>query len=54
MGVLTWLTIPVAAGILAALWGSWSARTRAKPGDSDTLAGYERFREAMERKPGQP
>jgi hypothetical protein len=48
MGVLAWWIIPLAAGIFAALWATWSARTRTT-GDNDSLAGYERFRAAMER-----
>jgi len=48
MAVLAWWIIPLVAGILAALWATWSARTRTT-GDSDSLAGYQRFREAMER-----
>ncbi|GAA0470396.1 hypothetical protein ACFQ2B_09900 [Streptomyces stramineus] len=48
MGALVWLLIPVAAAVVAALWGTWAARNR-KAGDVAELAGYERFREAMER-----
>ena len=48
MGALVWLLIPVAAAVVAVLWGSWTARNR-KSGDVAELAGYARFREAMER-----
>ncbi|MGW1195007.1 hypothetical protein ACWD4B_03965 [Streptomyces sp. NPDC002536] len=48
MAALAWLLIPVAAAVVAALWGSWAARNR-KTGDVSELAGYARFREAMER-----
>jgi hypothetical protein len=41
------LLIPLAAAIVAALWGRWAARHRAT-GDGASLAGYERFRAAME------
>ncbi|MFD3451595.1 hypothetical protein ACFWVC_05390 [Streptomyces sp. NPDC058691] len=36
------------AAVAAAVWGSWAARTRST-GDGASLAGYERFREAMQR-----
>ena len=48
MSALAWWIIPVAAGVLAALWVVWSGRTRTT-GDHDSLAGHQRFREAMER-----
>lgn len=48
MAALAWLLIPVVAAVAAALWGSWAARNR-KAGDVAELAGYARFREAMER-----
>ena len=49
MGALAWLIIPVAAGVLAGLWTVWAGRTRRSIGDADSLAGHERFREAMRR-----
>ena len=49
MGVLAWWIIPLVGGVLAALWVTWSSRTRTT-GDRDSLQGYERFREAMERR----
>lgn len=48
MSVLAWWIIPAVAGVLATLWVVWSARTRTT-GDNDSLAGHQRFRDAMER-----
>ncbi|AJE82470.1 MULTISPECIES: hypothetical protein [Streptomyces] len=48
MGALTWLLIPFAAAVGAGAWGSWIARRR-HAGDGPELAGYARFREAMEK-----
>ena len=48
MSALAWWIIPAVAGVLAALWVVWSGRTRTT-GDNDSLAGHQRFREAMER-----
>lgn len=48
MGALLWLLIPVGAGLVAAAWSSWALRNR-KTGDVAELAGYARFRDAMER-----
>ncbi|MEW1658461.1 MULTISPECIES: hypothetical protein [unclassified Streptomyces] len=48
MGALLWLLIPVLAGLAAAMWSSWAMRHR-KSGDGAELAGYARFRAAMER-----
>ncbi|MEZ0066087.1 phosphate/sulfate permease [Streptacidiphilus sp. MAP12-20] len=50
MSVLAWWIIPLLGGVLAALWVTFSSRTR-KTGDRDSLQDYERFRTAMERKP---
>ncbi|WP_103884404.1 hypothetical protein [Actinacidiphila yanglinensis] len=47
MAALTWLLIPVAAAVAAAIWGRWAARRRTT-GDGASLAGYERFRQAMQ------
>jgi len=49
MAALSWLLIPALAAIGAGLWGSWAGRRRKSSGDGSELAGYERFREAMER-----
>ncbi len=51
VAALAWLVIPVVAAVLAALWGGWAARNRTT-GDGASLAGYARFREAMERSGG--
>lgn len=50
MAVLAWLLIPLFAAVGAAIWGSWAARNRTT-GDVAELAGYARFREAMEKPP---
>lgn len=47
MAALAWLLIPLAAAVAAAIWGRWAARRRTT-GDGASLAGYERFREAMQ------
>ncbi|MGW7100569.1 hypothetical protein [Streptomyces sp. NPDC054838] len=47
MASLAWLLIPLFAAIGAAIWGSWAARDRTS-GDISELAGYARFREAMD------
>jgi hypothetical protein len=41
------LLIPLAAAVAAAIWGRWAARRRTT-GDGASLAGYERFRQAMQ------
>ncbi|MFD7506740.1 hypothetical protein [Streptomyces sp. NPDC059850] len=52
MGALLWLLIPVLAVIAATLYAGWAARNNRKNvGDVEELAGYARFREAMERGP---
>ena len=51
MAALAWLLIPLFAAVGAAIWGSWAARNRTT-GDVAELAGYARFRDAMERTPG--
>ncbi|NED10121.1 hypothetical protein [Streptomyces sp. SID9124] len=48
MAALAWLLIPVFAAFGAAIWGGWAARNRTA-GDVTELAGYARFREAMEK-----
>jgi hypothetical protein len=48
MGALAWLLIPLFAAVGAALWGRWAGRRRTA-GDGEELAGYARFREAMEK-----
>ncbi|MGY1437852.1 hypothetical protein [Streptomyces reniochalinae] len=49
MAALAWLLIPVVAAAAASLWGSWAGRRRTKTPDAVGVAGYERFRAAMER-----
>ncbi|MFD9406595.1 hypothetical protein ACFWBN_06150 [Streptomyces sp. NPDC059989] len=48
MASLAWLLIPLVAAIGAGIWGSWAARDRTQ-GDISELAGYARFREAMDK-----
>jgi hypothetical protein len=48
MGALVWLVIPVASAGAAAIWAGLTTRSK-KTGDHSELAGYARFREAMER-----
>lgn len=48
MAALAWLLIPLFAAFGAAIWGSWATRNPAA-GDGTELAGYARFREAMEK-----
>lgn len=55
MAALSWLLIPVLGAVAAALWAGWAGRRRKQAGDVDSLAGYERFREAMAKShPGAP
>lgn len=53
MGALLWLLIPVLAALAAVVWSTWTTRYR-KAGDVAELAGYARFREAMEREETPP
>ncbi|MEU9878396.1 hypothetical protein [Streptomyces phaeochromogenes] len=53
MAALAWLLIPLLAAIGAGLWGSWAGRNRKALGDGTELAGYTRFREAMEKSENQ-
>jgi hypothetical protein len=48
MAALAWLLIPLVCAVGAGLWGGWAARHR-KIGDGPELAGYARFRAAMEK-----
>ncbi|MFG2717567.1 hypothetical protein ACGFW5_04535 [Streptomyces sp. NPDC048416] len=48
MAALVWLLIPLFAAFGAAIWARWIARNRTI-GDVSELAGYSRFREAMEK-----
>lgn len=49
MAALSWLLIPLFAAVAAGVWGSWAGRRRTTTPDSVGVAGYERFRAAMER-----
>ncbi|MER5769181.1 hypothetical protein [Streptomyces sp. NPDC001985] len=48
MAALAWLLIPLFAVVGAAIWGGWASRNRTT-GDVAELAGYARFRDAMEK-----
>ncbi|UQA93214.1 hypothetical protein [Streptomyces halobius] len=48
MGALLWLLIPVVAALVAVFWSTWAMSNR-KSGDIAELAGYARFRAAMEK-----
>ena len=48
-----WLLIPAVAVIAGAIWARWTARRRVTH-DGASLAGYERFRAAMEGPAGTP
>jgi hypothetical protein len=49
MAALSWLLIPILAAVAAGVWSSWASKRRAGIPDSAGVAGYERFRAAMER-----
>jgi len=49
MAALYWLLIPVLGAVVAGAWGSWTTRRRKPAPDAAGVAGYERFRAAMER-----
>jgi hypothetical protein len=49
MAALSWLLIPIMATVAAGVWSSWASRRRTGLPDSAGVAGYERFRAAMER-----
>jgi hypothetical protein len=51
VGSLAWLVIPLFGLCAAALWARWAGRRRAPGDDGASLAGYERFRQAMQRPP---
>lgn len=54
MAALAWLLIPVAAAVITGAWSSWMGRRRGKAPDAAGVAGYERFRAAMERSSAGP
>ncbi|SHK74520.1 hypothetical protein [Actinacidiphila paucisporea] len=47
MAALAWLLIPLVGVLVAVVWARWAARTRSTA-DGASLAGYERFRTAMQ------
>ncbi len=49
MAALVWLLIPVGGVLAATLWAGWAGRARKQAGDVDSLNGYARFREAMDK-----
>lgn len=53
MAALSWLLIPILAAVVAGIWSSWASRRRTGIPDSAGVAGYERFRAAMERSRGE-
>jgi hypothetical protein len=52
VGALAWLVIPMLALCAAALWSKWASRNKGATGDGASLAGYERFRQAMQQPAG--
>ncbi|EST38599.1 hypothetical protein N566_06665 [Streptomycetaceae bacterium MP113-05] len=54
MAALLWLLIPVAAGVVASVWGGWAGRRKSVIPDAVGVAGYERFRAAMAHTHGGP
>ncbi|MCH0541333.1 hypothetical protein I3F58_17550 [Streptomyces sp. MUM 203J] len=52
MAALVWLLIPLFTIVGVAMWSSWASRNRTT-GDMAELAGYARFREAMDQHAGQ-
>jgi hypothetical protein len=51
VAALVWLVIPLVGVLVAVLWARWAARGRTNA-DGASLAGYERFRTAMQ--PAEP
>lgn len=49
MAALIWLLIPLFTIVGAAIWSSWATRSRTTE-DLAELAGYARFREAMDQR----
>ncbi|MFI0939555.1 hypothetical protein [Streptomyces sp. NPDC021020] len=47
MAALAWLVIPLFGVLVAVVWARWAARGRTHA-DGASLAGYERFRTAMQ------
>jgi hypothetical protein len=49
---LVWLLIPASAFVLTLLWLKIAHRTRPPASTDETVDAHDRFRRAMERKPG--
>lgn len=47
MAALAWLLIPLVGVLVAVVWARWAVRARSTA-DGASLAGYERFRTAMQ------
>ena len=47
MSALTWWTIPLGATVLAIVWARWISRPRRRIEPVESVAAYERFREAL-------
>lgn len=47
VAALAWLVIPLVGLLVGGVWAHWAARGRPTP-DGASLAGYERFRAAMQ------
>jgi hypothetical protein len=45
---LVWLTIPLAALVLAVLWVVWTSRTRPRADTHETLEEHARFKAAFD------
>lgn len=54
MSNIAWLGIPVLAVLFATVWSHWSARPRGPQDAADSVAAYERFRNAMGAAPRPP
>lgn len=48
VSALVWLTIPVAALVLAVLWVAWASRSRPRADTHETVEAHQRFRAAFE------
>jgi hypothetical protein len=48
MSALVWLTIPLAALVLALLWVAWASRTPSRADTHDTVEAHRRFRDAFD------
>lgn len=53
MSALAWWAIPVVATLLAIGYVSWASRPKPREDVHDSLKAHERFRAALERRPGE-